>query len=364
MAAVPRRRAVACLRRYRCWPSSVQKCVSQVESVKKILITGADGFIGSHLTEAAVRAGYEVRAFVLYNSFGSWGWLDYCEPDVRGKFEVFAGDVRDPHGVRAAMQGCDAVLHLAALIAIPYSYHSPDTYVDTNIKGTLNIVQAARELGVGRVVHTSTSEVYGTAQFVPITELHPLQGQSPYSASKIGADQIAMSFYSSFGTPVTIIRPFNTYGPRQSARAVIPTIIAQIASGKRQIKLGALHPTRDFNYVSDTVAGFMAALESERCLGEIINTGSGFEISIGDAARMIAGIMGAEIEIVCDDQRFRPEKSEVERLCAANDKARELLGWEPDYAGSEGLRRGLAQTARWFAEPQNLQRYKADIYNV
>jgi NAD dependent epimerase/dehydratase len=330
----------------------------------KILITGADGFIGSHLTEAAVRAGYEVRAFVLYNSFGSWGWLDHCEPDVRGQFETFAGDVRDPNGVRTAMKGCDAVLHLAALIAIPYSYHSPDTYIDTNVKGTLNIVQAARDLGVARVVHTSTSEVYGTARFVPITEDHPLQGQSPYSASKIGADQIAMSFHTSFETPVTIARPFNTYGPRQSARAVIPTIITQIASGRRQIKLGALHPTRDFNFVTDIVAGFMAALSCEKCVGEVINMGGGFEISIGDLARTIAAVMGVEIEIVGDDQRLRPEKSEVERLWAANDKARELLGWHPRYSGLEGLRLGLAETAAWFAEPANLRLYKADIYNL
>jgi NAD dependent epimerase/dehydratase len=336
----------------------------QHSSVKKTLITGADGFIGSHLTEAAVRAGYDVRAFVLYNSFGSWGWLDHCDEDVRGKFEIFAGDVRDPNGVRTAMRGCDAVLHLAAVVAIPYSYHSPDTYVDTNIKGTLNIVQAARDLGVTKVVHTSTSEVYGTAEVVPITEQHPLRGQSPYAASKIGADQIAMSFYASFGTPVTIMRPFNTYGPRQSARAVIPTIITQIGSGRRQIKLGALHPTRDFSYVTDTVAGFMAALSSERCVGEVINTGSGFEISIGDTARAIAGLMGAEIEIISDEQRLRPEKSEVGRLCAANEKARGLLGWHPQYAGREGLWRGLAQTAAWFGEPGNLQRYKPDIYNV
>jgi NAD dependent epimerase/dehydratase len=330
----------------------------------RILITGADGFIGSHLTEAAVRAGYEVRAFVLYNSFGSWGWLDHCDDSVRGRFEIFAGDVRDPHAVRTAMQGCDGVLHLAALIAIPYSYYSPDTYVDTNIKGTLNIVQAARELGVGKVVHTSTSEVYGTAQFVPITEEHPLRGQSPYAATKIGADQIAMSFYSSFGTPVTIVRPFNTYGPRQSARAVIPTIITQIASGKRQIKLGALHPTRDFSYVSDTVAAFMAALSCERCVGEVINTGSGFEISIGETAHAIASLMGVEVEIVSDDPRLRPEKSEVERLCADTGKARRLLGWASEYAGPAGLRRGLAQTAAWFTEPSNLQRYKANIYNL
>lgn len=330
----------------------------------KILVTGADGFIGSHLTEALVRAGYDVRAFVMYNSFNSWGWLDHCGVDVKGKFEVFAGDIRDPHGVRTAMRGCDAVLHLAALIAIPYSYHSPDTYVDTNIKGTLNIVQAARELDVSRVVHTSTSEVYGTACFVPITEEHPLQGQSPYSASKIGADQIAMSFYTSFNVPVVTLRPFNTYGPRQSARAVIPTIITQIANGIRQIKLGAVHPTRDFNYVADTVGGFIAALTSEKGVGEVINVGSNFEVSIGDTARIIAEAMNAEIEILTDDQRIRPKKSEVERLWASNSKANELLNWRPQYGGLEGFRRGIQSTAEWFCEPKNLASYKANIYNI
>jgi NAD dependent epimerase/dehydratase len=332
--------------------------------VGKILITGADGFIGSHLTEALVRAGYDVRAFVQYNSFNSWGWLDRCAPDVAGKFDVFAGDVRDPNGVKTAMQGCEAVLHLAALIAIPYSYHSPDTYVDTNIKGTLNIVQAARELGLGKVIHTSTSEVYGTARFVPITEEHPLQGQSPYSASKIGADQIALSFYCAFGTPVTVIRPFNTYGPRQSARAVIPTVITQIASGKRQIKLGAIHPTRDFNYVADTVSGFIAALKSEQGAGEVINLGSNYEISIGDTVRVIAEAMGADIEIVTDEQRLRPEKSEVDRLWASNEKAAKLLGWKPGYGALDGFRRGIAETVRWFREPANLAAYKSDIYNL
>jgi NAD dependent epimerase/dehydratase len=332
--------------------------------VSKILITGADGFIGSHLTEALVRAGYEVRAFVLYNSFNSWGWLDHCADDVKGKFEVFAGDIRDPHGVRTAMQGCDAVLHLAALIAIPYSYHSPDTYIDTNIKGSLNVVQAARDLGVAKVVHTSTSEVYGTARFVPITEDHPLQGQSPYSASKIGADQLVMSFYSSFGTPVSIVRPFNTYGPRQSARAVIPTIITQIANGKRQIKLGAVLPTRDFNYVMDTVNGFIAALQTERGIGEVINLGSNFEISIGDTARAIAQVMGVEIDILADEQRLRPQNSEVERLWASNDKARELLGWTPQFGGLDGFVRGLSETVAWFREPAHLSAYKADIYNL
>ncbi len=338
--------------------------MSNSTSASTVLVTGADGFIGSHLTEALVRAGRNVRAFTLYNSFNSWGWLDQCSADVRGQFEVFSGDIRDPNGVRTAMKGCDAVLHLAALIAIPYSYHSPDTYVDTNIKGTLNIVQAARDLGVAKVVHTSTSEVYGTARFVPITEEHPLQGQSPYSASKIGADQIALSFYTSFGTPVHVLRPFNTYGPRQSARAVIPTIITQIANGKREIKLGAVHPTRDFNYVADTVGGFMAALDSPRGLGEVINIGSNFEISIGDTARTIAELMGADIRIVTDEDRLRPEKSEVERLWADNAKALELLGWQPGYGGREGFKRGLSETIDWFVQANNLRGYKADIFNV
>jgi len=332
--------------------------------IKKILITGADGFIGSHLAEALVRKGLNVRAFVLYNSFNSWGWLDNCAPEVNGQFEVFSGDIRDPHGVKEAMKGCDMVLHLAALIAIPYSYHSPDTYVDTNIKGTLNVLQAARELGVRRIVHTSTSEVYGTARFVPITEEHPLQGQSPYSASKIGADQLAFSFYASFGLPVVIARPFNTYGPRQSARAVIPTIITQIASGQRKIRLGAVSPTRDFNYVQDTVAGFIAAMNSEEGLGEVVNFGSNFEISIGDTAGLIAEVMDTEIEIIMDEERFRPDNSEVERLWADNTKARQLFDWQPAYGGREGFRRGLAETAAWFMNPANLANYKSDIYNI
>jgi dTDP-glucose 4,6-dehydratase len=332
--------------------------------MSRVLVTGADGFIGSHLTEALVRAGWNVRAFVAYNSFNSYGWLDNCPSDIKGHFEVFAGDVRDPNGVRTSMRDCDAVLHLAALIAIPYSYHSPDAYVDTNIKGTLNIVQAGRDLGAAKIVHTSTSEVYGTAQFVPITEAHPLQGQSPYSASKIGADQIAMSFHLSFGTPVAVVRPFNTYGPRQSARAVIPTIITQIASGKRRIALGATRPTRDFNYVDDTVAGFVAALESDRAVGQVINLASNFEISIGDTAATIAELMEAEIEITTDEQRLRPEKSEVERLWGCNNKAGELLGWRPKYGGADGLRRGLSETIAWFTNPSNLSRYKSDIYNI
>ena len=330
----------------------------------KVLVTGADGFIGSHLTESLVKLGHDVRAFVLYNSFNSWGWLDHCEPEVSGEFEVVAGDIRDPHGVKEAMRGCDAVLHLAALIAIPYSYTSPDTYVDTNIKGTLNVLQAARELGVKRVIQTSTSEVYGTAKFVPISEGHPLQGQSPYSATKIAADQLAYAFHTSFGLPVVILRPFNTYGPRQSARAVIPTIITQIANGQREIKLGATSPTRDFSYIQDTVAGFIHALMSEEGLGEVVNLGTNFEISIGDTVSMIAQTMGAEIQIITDDIRLRPRRSEVERLWADNSKAKALFNWEPTYGGLEGLRRGLVETIEWFLQPSNQQKYKPNTYNV
>jgi len=331
---------------------------------KKVLVTGADGFIGSHLVEHLVDIGAQVRAFVYYNSFNSWGWLDESEPRVKQAIEVFAGDIRDPHGVRTAMQGCDVVLNLAALIAIPYSYHSPDTYVDTNVKGTLNVVQAARELGVARVVHTSTSEVYGTARFVPITEAHPLQGQSPYSASKIGADQIALSFFTSFETPVAVLRPFNTYGPRQSARAVIPTIITQIASGKRRIKLGAVHPTRDFSFVEDTVRGFIAAMDSKEVIGTVTNIGSGFEISIGDTAHAIAKLMGTQIEIEGDSSRLRPAASEVERLFASYEKAQRRMNWQPAYGGREGFERGLAKTIEWFTKPANLANYKSDQYNL
>lgn len=331
---------------------------------KQVLVTGADGFIGSHLTEALVRQGYKVRAFTLYNSFGSLGWLDHSAADVRGKFEVFQGDVRDPNGVRTAMKGCDAVLHLAALIGIPYSYHSPDTYVDTNVRGTLNVLQAARDLNVSRLVHTSTSEVYGTARYVPITEQHPLQGQSPYSATKIAADQLANSFYASFGLPVVTARPFNTYGPRQSARAVIPTIITQVASGQRKIKLGAITPTRDFNYVADTVAGFIAAMQSDAGVGEVVNFGSNFEISVGDTVRLIGEVMGVDIEIQSDEARLRPANSEVERLWADNSRARELFGWSPAYGGREGFARGLKETVDWFTQPANLAEYKAGMYNL
>ncbi len=329
-----------------------------------VLITGADGFIGSHLTEYLVRQGYAVRPFVMYNSFGSWGWLDRAAPEIRNELDVFAGDIRDPNGVRAAMKGCRAVLHLAALIAIPYSYHSPDSYVDTNIKGTLNILQAAKALDVEKVVHTSTSEVYGSARFVPITEKHPLQGQSPYSATKIGADQLALSFYRSFSTPVAVLRPFNTYGPRQSARAVIPTIITQIAAGRRSIRLGSLHPTRDFSYVLDTVRAFEAVLLSEQSVGLELNSGSGFEISIGALAGLIAQIMGTTVEIEADTERFRPGKSEVERLWADASKLRELTGWQPEYGGLKGFRRGLARTVEWFCADGNLNGYRANIYTI
>lgn len=331
---------------------------------KKILITGADGFIGSHLTEELIRQGYDVRAFVYYNSFNSWGWLDSSPIEMKKGLDVFTGDIRDPHGVKEAMKGCTHVLNLAALIAIPYSYHSPDTYVDTNIKGTLNIVQAARELNIEKVVHTSTSEVYGTAQYVPIDENHPLQGQSPYSATKIAADQMALSFYKSFDTPVSIIRPFNTYGPRQSARAVIPTIIGQLAAGNSTIKLGAISPTRDFNFVKDTVNGFISVMNNEKSIGEIINIGSNYEVSIGETAKIISDIMNVDLTIETDEQRLRPDKSEVERLWADNQKAKKLLGWMPEYGGKEGFRRGLEETIEWFTNPQNLASYKMDVYNV
>ena len=332
--------------------------------MKKVLITGADGFIGSHLTESLVREGYSVRAFVMYNSFNSWGWLDQVSIETKKSIEIFAGDIRDPHGVNDAMRGCDAVLHLAALIAIPYSYHSPDTYIDTNVKGTLNVLQAARELGVKRVIHTSTSEVYGTAQFVPITEEHPLQGQSPYSASKIGADQLAYSFYSSFNLPVVIARPFNTYGPRQSARAIIPTVITQIANGAKQLKLGTITPTRDFSYVQDTVDAFIATLKSDNALGEVVNFGSNFEISIADIVALIAEQMNAKIEITADIERMRPAKSEVDRLWADNSKAKNLFGWSPAFAGRDGLTRGIQETISWFVQPENLRHYKSDVYNL
>ena len=331
---------------------------------KKILVTGADGFIGSHLTEKLVRDGCEVRAFAYYNSFGSRGWLEDLPAEIKGSLDVFMGDIRDPYGVKTAMKGCDAVMHLAALIGIPYSYHAPESYVDTNIKGTLNVLQAARELGVSKIIHTSTSEVYGTATYVPMDERHPLQAQSPYSATKIGADHIAMSFYSSFGTPVAILRPFNTYGPRQSARAVIPTVITQIAGGHRKIKLGALHPRRDFSYVADTVRAFLAVAGSERAVGEVLNIGSRCDVSIGNVAGLIMEIMGVQVEIEQSQERLRPANSEVERICADSAKAKSLTGWEPVYEGLEGLKRGLGETIEWFKSKSNLDQYKAELCNI
>lgn len=326
--------------------------------MKKVLVTGADGFIGSHLTESLLEKGYEVRAFAYYNSFNRWGWLDSLPAEKLREIEVFTGDIRDPNGVREAMEGMEGVFHLAALIAIPFSYHSPDSYVDTNIKGTLNVLQAARELETEKIMVTSTSEVYGTAQYVPIDEKHPFQGQSPYSATKIGADRLAESFYRSFGLPVSIVRPFNTYGPRQSARAVIPTIISQLLAGKEEIRLGSLTPTRDFNYVKDTAAGFIAIAESERTIGEEINIATGRELSIGDLAGTIIRQINPKAEIVCEQQRLRPEKSEVSRLLGSNAKIKELTDWKQQYT----FEQGITETIAWIRE--NMGRYKADIYNV
>lgn len=326
--------------------------------MKKVLVTGADGFIGSHLTESLLEKGYEVKAFAYYNSFNTWGWLDSLPSDKLKEIEVFTGDIRDPNGVREAMKGVDAVFHLAALIAIPFSYHSPDSYVDTNIKGTLNVLQAARQLETQRVLVTSTSEVYGTAQYVPIDEKHPYQGQSPYSATKIGADRLAESFYRSFSLPVSIVRPFNTFGPRQSARAVIPTIISQLLAGKEEIQLGSLTPTRDFNYVKDTAAGFIAIAESDKTIGEEINIATQQEISIGVLAREIIAQINPQARIICDEQRLRPEKSEVNRLLGANAKIKALTDWKQQYTFGEGI----AETIAWMR--QNMDAYKADIYNV
>lgn len=326
--------------------------------MKKVLVTGADGFIGSHLTEELVKKGYEVKAFTYYNSFNTWGWLDSLPKDIMNQVEVFTGDIRDPNGVREAMKGTDGVFHLAALIAIPFSYHSPDSYVDTNIKGTLNILQAARQLEPERVLITSTSEVYGTAQYVPIDEKHPYQGQSPYSATKIGADRLTESFYRSFNLPVTIVRPFNTYGPRQSARAVIPTIISQLLAGKEKIKLGSLTPTRDFNYVKDTVNGFIEIAKSEKTIGEEINIATMHEISIGELAKEIVSQINPKANIVCDEQRLRPDKSEVNRLLGDNTKIKRLTDWKPKYS----LEEGIQETITWMRN--NMSNYKTDIYNV
>lgn len=326
--------------------------------MKKIVITGADGFIGSHLTEALLEAGYNVKAFVYYNSFNNWGWLDTLPKEKLSQIEIFTGDIRDPNGVRTAMKGVDMVFHLAALIAIPFSYHSPDSYVDTNIKGTLNVLQAARDLETSRVLVTSTSEVYGTAQYVPIDEHHPFQGQSPYSATKIGADRLAESFYRSFDMPISIVRPFNTYGPRQSARAVIPTIISQLLAGKEEIKLGSLTPTRDFNFVKDTANGFIEIAKSDKTIGEEINIATQQEISIGELAQEIINQINPNAKIVCEEQRLRPEKSEVNRLLGSNEKIMRLTNWKPQYT----FKQGIEETIKWMRE--NLDAYKTDIYNV
>lgn len=326
--------------------------------MNKVLVTGADGFIGSHLVEQLLQSGKQVKAFVYYNSFGSWGWLDTLPKSILSEIEIFAGDIRDPNGVRHAMVGVDTVYHLAALIAIPFSYHSPDSYVDTNIKGTLNVLQAARDLGTKRLLITSTSEVYGTAQYVPIDEKHPYQGQSPYSATKIGADRMAESFYRSFDTPLTIVRPFNTYGPRQSARAVIPTIMTQLLSGANEIKLGSLTPTRDFNYVSDTAKGFICIANSEKTIGEEINIASGSEISIGELAQEIMNQINPNAKIICDDIRLRPEKSEVNRLLGCNKKILQLTNWKQEVSFSQGIEQTIAFLR------QNLDRYKTELYNV
>lgn len=330
----------------------------EIKFMKKVLVTGADGFIGSHLTEELVKNGYNVRAFAYYNSFNDWGWLETLPKDIMDEVEVFTGDIRDPNGVKEAMKGVDEVHHLAALIAIPFSYHSPDTYVDTNIKGTLNVLQAGRELDTSRILITSTSEVYGTAQYVPIDENHPYQGQSPYSATKIGADRLAESFYRSFEMPITIVRPFNTYGPRQSARAVIPTIITQLLSGKGEIELGSLTPTRDFNYVKDTANGFIEIAKSENTIGEEINIATQQEISIGEIAEELIRQINPNAKIVCDDQRLRPDKSEVNRLLGSNEKVKKLTNWKQKFT----IEQGLAQTIEFFKE--NLEKYKVDIYNI
>jgi NAD dependent epimerase/dehydratase len=327
---------------------------------KKVLVTGADGFIGSHLVEALIEEGCKVKAFVYYNSFNSWGWLDSFSAKKLKNIEIFSGDIRDPNGVETAMGGCEVVFHLAALIGIPFSYHSPDSYVDTNIKGTLNILQAAKKLNIQKLLITSTSEVYGTAQYIPIDEKHPYQGQSPYSATKIGADRLAESFYRSFGLPVVIVRPFNTYGPRQSARAVIPTIISQFFAGKDQIHLGSLSPKRDFVYVKDTTRGFIEIAKSDKTIGEEINIATGIEISIGQLVNNIKELLNPEVNVICSDERVRPKKSEVERLIGCNKKLISLTNWQNQY----DLQAGLKETIEWLKAPENLAKYKAEIYNI
>lgn len=330
----------------------------------KILVTGADGFIGSHLVEKLILEGHDVKAFVLYNSFGNWGWLDQIEPNILNHIEVIMGDVRDKNILREAINKCDTIIHLAALIAIPYSYKSPESYVETNVKGTLNVLQIAKDFEIEKVIHTSTSEVYGSAQYVPMDEKHPIVGQSPYSASKIAADQLAISFFSSFNTPVSIVRPFNTFGPRQSARAIIPSIITQIANGKKEIKLGDLSPKRDFNYIDDTINGFVCALNSKESIGEIINLGSNYELSIADVVSIIIELMEVDVKIVEDSSRIRPKKSEVLRLLADNSKAKNILNWEPQFSGEKGFRKAISNTINWIKVPKNLNKYKHLIYNV
>jgi len=326
-----------------------------------ILVTGSDGFIGSHLVDKLLEQGHDIRAFVLYNSFNSWGWLENSK--YKNDIEIFQGDIRDPYLTRKAIKGCDSVYHLAALIGIPYSYLSPNSYVDVNITGTLNLLNAARDIGINKFIHTSTSEVYGSAQYVPINEEHPLNGQSPYSATKIGADQLAMSFFNSFDLPVSIIRPFNTYGPRQSARAVIPTIISQILNNIDEISLGDISTTRDFNYVSDTVNAFISALDCPESIGKVINIGSNFEVSIKDTVEIIANILNKNIKITIDNERVRPENSEVDRLWCDNKRALSILNWKPEFAGLDGFKEGLKKTIDWFSDEKNLVNYKSNIYN-
>jgi len=332
--------------------------------LKRALVTGSDGFIGSHLVELLVKEGYSVRAFCMYNSFGSWGWLDTLSDDIKSNIQVVLGDVRDPESVKSAMKGCDVVFHLAALIAIPYSYQAPQSYIQTNIQGTLNVVSAARDLDIPKIVHTSTSEVYGTAKFIPISEEHPLSPQSPYSASKIGADQIALSFWHTFQTPISILRPFNTYGPRQSTRAVIPTIITQLLSGERRINIGSTKPTRDFNFVEDTCRAFIEVSRSKEANGKILNSASNFEISVLDTIKLIAGILDVQVDISHDEKRMRPESSEVFRLYGDNSLIKELTNWEPLYSGIDGFKRGLKITIEWFSDPKNLSKYRAGEFTI
>ena len=330
--------------------------------MKKVLITGADGFIGSHLVEQSLNKGLNVKAFCLYNSTGSYGWLDSLDSEILNNIEIVLGDIRDPISVREAMKDCELVFHLASLISIPYSYIAASSYIDTNVKGTLNVLQAAKDLEISKIIHTSTSETYGTAKFVPITELHPLSAQSPYAASKIAADQLAISFWKSFQTPVVILRPFNTYGPRQSTRAVIPTIIGQILDGKKNLNLGSLSPTRDFNFVTDTCLAFLSVADSNEILGEVVNSASNFEVSIGETADLIAQLMNVDIEIAADDKRKRPEASEVFRLYGDNSKLRELTNWEPEYLGKKGFLKGLQKTIDWFSKKENLDKYNFKKY--